>query len=50
MCREVAPAKMAMCNSAGQIGDDGDSLTDMDEASRAELSSRDDSRRQRDVS
>jgi hypothetical protein len=49
MCRDVALAKMAMWNSEGQIGDDADSLTDMDKASQEELSC-DNSRRQRDVS
>jgi hypothetical protein len=39
-----------MYDSERQIGDDGDSLTDMSEASQAELSSYDDARCQRNVS
>jgi hypothetical protein len=41
---------MAMYNSERQIGDDGDSLTEMNEVSPAESFSHDDARCQRNVS
>jgi hypothetical protein len=40
---------MAMYNSERQVGDDGDSLTDMSDACLAELISHDDTKFQRNV-